>query len=72
MRKNIRYKHLWAWGVLMGRTQMQRQMDQDEAEQAEAPVDAIYYLKAESRWRRAIEIINPTRRELVAQMIKEL
>ena len=68
---NIKYKHLWAWDRMMRSTIGWSEMKQAEAEDENAPIDAIYK-DHEGKWHRFADVERDDTRERIAELLKEI
>jgi hypothetical protein len=68
---NIKYKHLWAWDRMMGSTIGWSEMKQVEAEEDDAPLDAVYK-GHEGKWHRFEDIESDETRGRIVELLKEV
>lgn len=64
------YRHIKAWGWMMGSRAYYIEAEQQQAHADGAPLDAIY--KRDGVWRRFADVERPDTREVIGKIIREM
>lgn len=66
------YKHIQAWGMLMQSFAYYILEQQHKALEMGAPIDAIYYDDNNAKWVRVTDVLSPSAKERVTELVNML
>jgi len=69
--KHVKYRHLWAWDLMMNSSEGWRRDNQRRAEEDDAPIDAVYFNETDGarKWRRFADVNSDATKKVVAGII---